>query len=189
MKVIKGGVGAVSWNSQQVKLLTPPPHPPLSLARSHSRSLAVYSLSFEQTVRAGGRKNRETELCFCLPLTRLVQWQPETGYPDGVWFPNWLAGLSLLLGFVLRFFPTPLWNYHCRDIPSVNVRVWCAMPMPGNLVVSDWGRPWRGATTTGAAPATTFFGKSWQSAAAVMPGSEVSDFNTVMVDFITEMKD
>lgn len=35
MKGIKGGVGAESWNSQQVKLLTPPPHPPplsLSLA-------------------------------------------------------------------------------------------------------------------------------------------------------------
>ncbi len=121
-------------------------------------------------MRTGGRKNRETELCFCLPLTLLVQWQPETGYPDGVWFPNWLAGLSLLVGFVLRIFPTPLWNYHCRDIPGVNMRVWCAMPMPANLVVSDWGRPWRGATTTGAAHATTFFGKSWQSAAAVMPG-------------------
>jgi len=46
MKGIQGGVGAESWNSQQVKLLTPPPHPSLlSLSLSLSGSVTVCHLS------------------------------------------------------------------------------------------------------------------------------------------------
>lgn len=186
MKGIKGGVGAVSWNSQQVKLLTPPPHPPpLSLFLSLSGSLTVCHLS-GQWEQEGGKTGRlSCAFACCWLVFLLVQWQPETGYPDGIWFPSRLAGLFPPLGICFEVFlhtslELPLQGYPRRE------RVWCAMPMPADLVVSDWGRPWRGATTIGAAPATTCFGKSWQSAAAVMPGSEVSDFNFVTVDLITK---
>lgn len=49
------------------------------------------------------------------------------------------------------------------------------MLVPGRLAACDWDTTWRAPTTTGAAPANTCSEKSWQSAAVVMPGSEVSD--------------
>lgn len=60
-------------------------------------------------------------------------------------------------------------------------RVPWVMLVPGRPAASDWDTTWRAPIITGAAPANTCSEKSWQSAAAVMPGSEVSDSGVLVL--------
>lgn len=111
---------------------------------------------------------------------------------------DYLLNLSLILVFGLIFFTIINFAY-CywlrffdylfginsteEECVYLGERAWVpwVVLVPGKLAACNWDTTWRAPTTTGAAPANTCSEKSWQSVAAVMPGSEVSDSGVLIL--------